>query len=72
MIKLFGNPYDDFSTPVRPIRTVEQMQDAMKTLFWFRVDQGLEFPVMFDILWIDPMEYSMCSRETMKLAEIYT
>ena len=68
MKKIFGS--DDEGVP--PIDTVEQMRKAMLTLFWFRASLDLEFPVMFDIWWIDPIEYSMCTENTQQLAAIYT
>ena len=68
MIAVFGNR----NTRVPVIRSVEEMRNAMQTLYWYRVDLGLEYPVMFDMLYIDPSEYMMCSVNTQELGRIYT
>ena len=68
MKKIFGS--DEEGVPA--ILTVEQMRKAMITLFWFRESLGLEFAVMYDIPFYDPIEYSMCTENTQALATIYT
>ena len=57
--------------------TIEQVNDAIYTLFWFRADVGLEAAIMFrrrELMppYYDPTLWSMCSTKTQKLAEIYT
>ena len=44
----------------------------MYDLYWFRVDAGLEYPIMFDMMYFDPYEWSMCSSTTRDLAKLYT
>ena len=47
MIRVFGDPYDTRALPAMPLRTIEDMSDAISTLYWYRVDLNLEYPVMF-------------------------
>ena len=65
-----------FGNSSSPIRSVEDMKRALADLYWYRVDMGFESPDMcrrrLDIMWIDPMTYSMCSEQTQTLADIYT
>jgi len=61
---------------VKPLRTTEQMNEAISETYWYRVGLSLEYPVMFrrrlDILVIPDEEYSMCSDNTKQLATILT
>ena len=75
MIDIFGKPFIDGSPSVEPIRSMDDMRDAIQTTFWYRVGQNLEYPVMFrrrrlDILYIPEDAYEMCSENTQKLARI--
>ena len=46
------------------ILTTEQLNNAMYVVFYFRADVGLEYEIMYDMMWFDPMEWSMCSFST--------
>ena len=64
-----------FGYRAQPIVSVEEMDSAIKKLFWYRVDEGLELIYMcrrqLDMMWIDPEQYGMCSEQTKPLAELY-
>ena len=77
MISFFGNPYNPEESAPKLLRTIDQMEDAMRALYWYRVQLNLEHPVIFrrrqlDMLWIPDTEYSMCSTNTKKQAEVLT
>ena len=40
MIHIFGRPTSNIG--IRPLRTLDQMDKAIYTLFWFRETYGLE------------------------------
>ena len=68
MVRLFGKT-------ALPLRTVEQMNDAVNTLYWWRADYGLEHPVMFrrqlSRMYLPPEAYGMCSAATRPLGDIF-
>ena len=56
-------------------RTTEDVNSAMYTLYWWRVEYGLENPVMFRrrqlyMIYFDPEEYGMCTDDTRTLGDI--
>ena len=77
MKKFFGDPYDTRAPTAPPLRTIDQVEDAIYTLYWYRVEWQLEWPIMYRRrelmpMYIDPAEYSICSENTQVLAEILT
>ena len=70
MANIFGDPAKGYTA--EPLRTVDQVAEAMNKLFWYRESYGYEAAVMFDMPWFPPEEYAMCSRSTQELARIYT
>ena len=62
---------DDIFFSDEPITTLEQMNDAISTLFWYRVQLGLEYPIYFDLPWFEPLEPGLCSDTTNELYGIY-
>jgi hypothetical protein len=61
MIRIFGDP----NNPSAPeIRTVEAMEEAIRTLYKFRVDMQLDEATDDEMPQIDQEEYSMCSANT--------
>jgi len=70
MRKHFGSPAEGVVAP--SLRTTEQVDRAIYELLWYRESIDLEFSVQFDMWWIRPEEYAMCSKSTQELARIFT
>ena len=52
MADIFGDPEKGYIA--EPLRTVDEVAEAMYKLFWYRESYGFEAAVMFDMLWINP------------------
>ena len=67
MVEMFGTPYDQRVT-AEPITTLEQMDNAIYALYWYRWSLGLEMAIAFrrrlGAPWVNPEEYSTCSLNT--------
>ena len=57
------------------LRTLDQVNDAIFKLFWWRETYALEFAVVFrrqlDMIYIPPLEPGMCSDQTSQLYDVY-
>ena len=64
-----------FGKSAEPIRTADDMQEALNDLFWYRVELGLETIYMcrrrLDYMEIPPSVFEMCSKETQNLGKLY-
>ena len=66
MIRVFGDPLDESTTPAAPLRTISDIEEAVKTLydFIYSHDSENEPKIECDIVSVDPELYSMCSETT--------
>ena len=77
MHSFFGYPITRGGNDVEqvPLDSVVIMRKALAALYWYRVDLGLEIPVMYrrelSIYYPPPELYFMCSEWTQLLASIY-
>lgn len=65
---MFGSAFYE----ARNIKTVEQMDEAIDTVFWFRESLGLEFAIAFDQPYFPGSNYASCTNNTQNLATILT
>ena len=60
-----------FINSTNTITTVEEMENAIAAIFWWRVDTGVDFPIMYDEPYFEPLFPGFCTIETTRLYEIY-
>ena len=71
MYRVF-NPRADYQQRLTLIRTQEQMQDAMETLYWFRSSYGLEENVYhYDDYYYPSGDFWRCTMYTQEYGNIY-
>ena len=56
-----------FINSTNTITTVEEMENAIAAIFWWRVDTGVDFPIMYDEPYFEPLFPGFCTIETTRL-----
>ena len=67
MKKTFG----DGTGTAKALKTENEMSAAIETLFWWRMQYGLEHALAIDPMFFPESQYEMCSKNTKNLAAIY-